>query len=275
MRNSINPALLRILTETVCAEGRDFVLAQWRKDIRTGALAYLALLLSVLPVCWYGVACMAAKTPEPVQAMSEVEAPCVALTFDDGPRRETTTLLLDGLAQRGVHATFFIIGTRVEGREDILLRMAQEGHQIGIHSQNHKILADLSVADLCVEVEGLAQTLTDLLGQREFMLRPPYGMTSSTLLKWTKSPIILWSVDPEDWSDHDTQRQVAAVVDKVKDGDIVLLHDIYYASVETALQVVDALLAEGYRFVTVEELFAIRGIKAEAGREYRSLPRSD
>lgn len=247
-------------------------MTQWKKDLRTGALAMLVLMLSVVPWVWYGAACFARQERAAVPAAAGVEAPCVALTFDDGPRRETTTLLLDGLARRGVHATFFIVGTRVEGREDILLRMAAEGHQIGIHSQNHKILSGLSVADLRVEVEGLARTLTGLLGQQEFMLRPPYGETSPTLLKWTECPIILWSVDPEDWSDHDVERQVATVVSSVKDGDIILLHDIYYASVETALQVADALLAEGYRLVTVEELFAIRGAEAEAGREYRSLP---
>lgn len=246
-------------------------MAQWKKDLRAGALAMLALVLWVTPWVWYGAACFTRQERAAVPAAA-VEAPCVALTFDDGPRRETTTLLLDGLAQRGVHATFFIVGTRVEGREDILLRMAAEGHQVGIHSQNHKVLADLSAADLCVEVEGLARTLTGLLGRQDFMLRPPYGMTSPALLKWAKCPIILWSVDPEDWSDHDVERQVATVVGSVKDGDIILLHDIYYVSVETALQVADALLAEGYRLVTVEELFAIRGKTAEAGREYRSLP---
>ena len=247
-------------------------LAQWRKDLRIFILALLALLLWVLPWAGYGAACLRHQRPAALPAGGTAERRYVALTFDDGPRRETTTLLLDGLARRGVHGTFFIIGTRVEGREDILLRIAEEGHQIGIHTQNHKVLSDLNAAELAVEVDGLADTLTNLLGQREFMLRPPYGMTSSTLLKWTKCPIILWSVDPEDWADHDVERQVAAVVSRVKDGDIILLHDIYHASVETALRVVDALLAEGYCFVTVEELFAIRGIEPEAGKEYRSLP---
>ena len=83
---------------------------------------------------------------------------------------------------------------------------------------------------------------------------------------------VSWSVDPEDWSDHDTARQVAAIVDKAQDGDIILLHDIYPASVETALQVVDTLMARGYHFVTVEELFAIRGKTPENGKVYRKLP---
>ncbi len=233
-------------------------------------LSILALVLWVLPWAGYGAVCLrTAGEAKPVSAPAVKGY--LALTFDDGPRRETTGLLLDGLARRGVHATFFVIGTRLEGKEDLLRRMVEEGHQVGIHSFNHKVLAGLSKAQLAAEVDALARALFDLLGQREFMLRPPYGMTDSALRRSTPYPIILWSVDPEDWSDHNVERQVAAVVSKVKDGDIILLHDIYYASVETALQVVDALLAEGYCFVTVEELFAIRGVEAKAGEEYRSL----
>ena len=101
-----------------------------RKNRKAGLL--LALCLALL-------AALAAELAAPegaVDAMAAVDAPCVALTFDDGPRRETTELLLDGLARRGIHATFFVVGTRIEGQEDILLRMEAEGHQIGIHSQN-------------------------------------------------------------------------------------------------------------------------------------------
>ena len=250
----------------------EFSLAHWRKDLRTGMLAMLLMMISVLPWVAYGAACLSQQRENALPAVGAADTAYVALTFDDGPRRETTTLLLDGLAQRGVPATFFLVGTRVEGKEDIILRMEEEGHQVGIHSQNHRVLSDLSAADLCTEVGILSQTLSGLLGEQNCMLRPPYGYISDTLCRWTQAPIILWSVDPEDWSDHDTERQVAAVVDTVKDGDIILLHDIYYASVETALQVVDALLARGYCFVTVEELFAIRGIEAEAGCVYRSLP---
>lgn len=246
-------------------------MAQWRKDMRTGAPAMLVLLLSVLPWVWYGAACLK-EQQETVEAMGSAEVCYVAITFDDGPRQETTSLLLDGLARRGVHATFFLVGTRVEGKEELILRMEEEGHQVGIHSQNHLALDTLSAQDLYEEVTVLEQTLSALLGEGDYMLRPPYGYTSGSLEAWVEQPIILWSVDPEDWSDHDVQRQVAAVVEQVKDGDIILLHDIYYASVETALQVVDALMGEGYRFVTVEELFAIREIEPEAGCVYRSLP---
>ncbi len=244
----------------------------WRKDLRLGLLAGVLMILWVLPWVWYGAACLRTQRAAAAPAVAEGGVRYVAITFDDGPRRETTTLLLDGLARRGVPATFFLVGTRVAGKEDLVLRMEAEGHQVGIHSQNHKPLDGLDEAGLGEEVTALGNTLAALLGEHSFMLRPPYGFVSDGLCRWAQAPVILWSVDPEDWADHDPTRQTAAVVEQVKDGDIILLHDIYYASVETALTVVDTLLAEGYRFVTVEELFALRGIEPEAGKVYRSLP---
>ena len=201
-------------------------------------------------------------------ALEVTEPKLIALTFDDGPRRSTTSKLLDGLAQRGVKATFFLIGLNLEGNEDLVVRMDREGHQIGIHSYNHKMLTGLSAADFYTEVGALREKLTDLLGHNGFVLRPPYGKVDENVRKLAGVPIILWSIDPEDWADTDTARQVAHIISRVQDGDIILLHDIYPSSVETALQVVDALLDEGFYFVTVDELFAARGIPLEDGQRY-------
>lgn len=195
----------------------------------------------------------------------------LALTFDDGPRRSTTSALLDGLARRGVHATFFLVGSNLDGNEELILRMEAEGHQVGIHSYNHKMLTGLNAADLYTEVGALRDRLTDLLGHDGFLLRPPYGKTDDALRRRAGAPIILWSIDPEDWSDDDSDRQTALILSQVQDGDIILLHDIYPSSVDTALRVVDALLDEGYYFVTVDELFAARGVTLENGKVYRSL----
>lgn len=236
--------------------------------LRGGALAFLAGALAALWLCF------------PVRRGSRTAAgqvqlpagPFVALTFDDGPKAATTSALLDGLGQRGVHATFFVIGENVEGNEDLLLRMDREGHQIGLHTFHHRSLAEVNGKDFYAEVDKLRDTLSGLLGREDFMLRPPYGMITPSNRARAGSPIILWSADPEDWSDRDTQRQVSVILDSVEDGSIILLHDIYPSSVETALQVVDKLMAEGYKFVTVEELFALRGLTPENGKEYRKLP---
>lgn len=246
-------------------------MSNWKKRLKAGALALAVLALAAVPYC-----------PRPEdgtrrQALGQAKIPAgpyVALTFDDGPKAATTPALLDGLAQRGVHATFFVIGQNIEGNELLLQRMEGEGHQIGLHTYHHKKLDQLNAAGFYAEVDQLRETLTALLGREEFMLRPPYGMMNAATQARAAAPIILWSVDPEDWSDRNTERQVSVILDNAKDGDIILLHDIYPASVETALQVVDKLMAKGFHFVTVEQLFAIRGKTPENGTVYRKLPPS-
>ena len=241
--------------------GRWAELFHWKGRIR---VLWALVLVCVAAALW--------QPKEAVTVSATAAQPCVALTFDDGPRRDTTTALLDGLSQRGVPATFFLVGTFVENNEDIVLRMDREGHQVGIHSQNHRALTGLSGAALYWEVDELRERLTALLGPREFMVRPPYGMTNQAVCRGADGPIILWSVDPEDWSDEDSARQVEHIVSRAQDGDIILLHDIYPSSVATALRVVDELLARGFYFTTVEDLFALRGIQPEKGVIYRSLP---
>lgn len=240
--------------------------------MRTALLVLLALLMWVLLLGWSGAAVITRQHRRAVPASGEAELAYVALTFDDGPRADTTAALLDGLALRGIRATFFLVGTSVAGNEELVLRMEAEGHQIGIHSQNHKVLTELKGAALYWEVDELRHTLSDLLGRSGFMVRPPYGIIDQAVCRGVDAPVILWSVDPEDWSDRDSDRQVCHITERVKDGDIILLHDIYPSSVETALRTVDELLAEGFFFVTVEELFQLRGITPEKGQVYRSLP---
>lgn len=244
-------------------------MASWKKRAVAGVLALAVLSAGLLLPRGAG------REQGNVEAAGPAKIPAgpyVALTFDDGPKASTTSALLDGLSQRGVHATFFVVGENVEGNELLLQRMEGEGHQVGLHTYHHKLLTALNAADFYAEVDSLRATLTALLGREQFMLRPPYGIMDEATQARASSPLILWSVDPEDWSDRNTERQVSVILDNVKDGDIILLHDIYPASVDTALQVVDALLARGYRFVTVEELFAVRGRTPENGKVYRKLP---
>lgn len=193
----------------------------------------------------------------------------VALTFDDGPRRSSTTRLLDGLAERGVKATFFLVGKNVEVNRDLVLRMEEEGHQVGVHTYDHESrLTGLNHADFSAQVDRTRDLLTEILGHNGFLLRPPYGMTDAGVKKWAGAPIIIWSVDPEDWKDQNADRVTAFLTETVKDGDVILMHDIFDASVDAALRAVDALHAKGYLFVTVDELFSQRGVPLEAGQSY-------
>lgn len=199
------------------------------------------------------------------------EAPVVAITFDDGPRSSTTTRLLDELALREIPATFFLIGERIAGNEDLIRRMSAEGHQVGVHSYSHIRLTALSREDFTKEVDQTRAQLAAILGAGEYWLRPPYGIVDDSVKAWAGSPIVLWSVDPEDWKDRNTQRIVGEVLSHVKDGDIILFHDIYDSSVDAAVQVVDALLNQGYCFVTVEQLLAVKGVQAENGALYSRI----
>lgn len=231
---------------------------------------------------WLGVAVICAavfllrpqEPPKVIQAdsavkVAEPQPKLLALTFDDGPRRATTAKLLEGLEQRGVQATFFLIGKQIEGNEDLIRQMADSGHQIGIHTFDHVELRNLSPADIHRQLDPTREALRAILGDRELLLRPPYGFVDDTLLQQADSPIILWSVDPEDWHDRNVQREVTHIVSHVQDGDIILMHDIFSESVDAALQVVDQLHQAGYAFVTVDDLLLSRGITPETGKIYR------
>lgn len=197
--------------------------------------------------------------------------PTVALTFDDGPRADTTQRLLDALALREVQATFFLVGECIPGNEALVRRMAQEGHQIGVHSYSHIRITGLSNADFDFEVGQVRTQLTAILGSGSYWLRPPYGITDTSVRRRADSPVILWSVDPEDWKDGDVQRIASAVLSQVRDGDIILFHDIYDSSVDAAIQVVDALLEQGASFLTVEQLMLERNVTPENGVVYREI----
>ncbi|MGM9608217.1 MAG: polysaccharide deacetylase family protein [Oscillospiraceae bacterium] len=241
------------------------------KKRRIGARAAL-LALALLSALGLGAFALYARAHRAVPAdaavVMEDKPPLIALTFDDGPRRSTTTELLDGLSQRGVKATFFLIGEQLAGNEDIVCRMDEEGHQIGIHTYDHVRLTGLNRADFDAQVGRTRQLLVNILGHNDFLLRPPYGMYDAGVQAMAGCPIILWSIDPEDWGDKNTAREVQQIVSEAQDGSIILLHDIYPTSVAAALQVVDALHEQGYLFVTIDELFAERGIALQPGEVY-------
>ena len=235
-----------------------------RKKIRYFFLGCLAALCSLL---------LSGDTSLPAGGGATVvlpdKPPMVAITFDDGPIEATTTRLLDALALREVQATFFLVGEFIPGNEALITRMAADGHQIGVHSYSHIRITDLSRSDFDLEVSKTRAQLQEILGSRPFWLRPPYGLVDDSVQKWANSPIILWSVDPEDWKDRDSKRIVGEVLSRVRDGDIILFHDIYESSVDAAIQVMDALLQQGYYLCTVEQLLQAKNIPAENGHIYR------
>lgn len=224
----------------------------------------------LLFLCLAGLALWASAGGEalPVDAAAELpaEAKYIALTFDDGPRRDTTERLLDGLRERGASATFFLVGEEIPGKEDLVKRMAAEGHQIGNHTWSHVRLENGETAGQ--EIRMTEAVLEELLGKEDYWLRPPYGIIGEGVAAGV--PLVKWSVDPRDWERRNTAQVVEAVLRDAGPNDIILLHDIYPTSVDAALRIVDALEEEGYWFVTVEELLKLNGITPQAGVMYRS-----
>lgn len=178
----------------------------------------------------------------------------VALTFDDGPSGTCTEILLDGLKERGIKATFFVIGTYAEEHPEIICRMDEEGHVIGNHTYHHVQLNKLTEEEAETELEMTNTVIKSITGKEPVFARPPFG-------EWNKKKEfpaelipVLWNVDPLDWKVLNTNMVVKHIVEHVEDGDIILLHDSYKTSVEAALQCIDLLQEKGYQFVTVDEL---------------------
>lgn len=194
----------------------------------------------------------------------------VALTFDDGPKVGKTEAILDLLNQKGVKATFFLIGAQVEEGAALVERMAKEGHQIGIHTYKHVDLSCLNEAEQREEIEKSREVIEAVLGeQTDLVVRPPFGKINATLEKWIDHPIILWDVDTEDWTGKSAQDIIMETVESVRDGDIILMHDISENGLEGAEGIIDELQRMGYTFLTIDELFLCKEIELENGGIYR------
>ena len=197
----------------------------------------------------------------------------VALTFDDGPSGKYTQSLLDGLALRGVHATFLLCGYRMEQYPDITQRIFEEGHEIGYHGFSHKSMRDMSRKTIGQELIDSRALLPENCDPVFF--RPPGGIVTDGVRQVAEArqlALLSWSVDPKDWATTSVGSIESAVLKKIRDGDIILLHDMTVSSVQAALDIVDTLQQQGYRFVTVSELAKLRNTPIRPGRMYGKFP---
>ena len=201
------------------------------------------------------------------------EAKYVALTFDDGPSGRFTRRLLSGLEERQVQATFLLCGYRLEIYPELAKQIFEAGHEIGLHGYSHRDMATLSKKQLQQEIEATRSLLPS--GCHAAFLRPPGG-SGTRLLEQVAAQedlaLLFWSVDPRDWAVHDAAAVEAAVISQVRDGDVILLHDLSDSSVDAALSIIDKLHEEGFQFVTVSQLAALRGVTPEPGKIYTCFP---
>ncbi len=182
------------------------------------------------------------------------EKPKIAITFDDGPNEKYTPQLLDGLKERNVKVSFFVIGKMAEANMKLLQREKDEGHLIGNHTYNHVDISKISDEAAITEIQKTNRIIEKVTKEHVDYLRAPFGNWKKKLVEKMNVFPVAWSVDPLDWTTENADEVVNKVVTRVKENDIILLHDCYKSSVDAALRIIDILQKEGYEFVTVDKL---------------------
>lgn len=191
----------------------------------------------------------------------------VALTFDDGPYPPYTGQILDILKEYKVPATFFVVGRNAEKHPDVVQRIKQEGHQIGNHTFNH---IDLLKADRNImerEIDRTNKAIADITGQAPHVVRPPHGFRDPVVMEVMadrKLKVVEWSVMSRDWTNPGVEAIVNRTISKVQNGSVILLHDgdgvaskdSRAQTVEATRRIIRELSAQGYKFVTVDEILA-------------------
>lgn len=180
--------------------------------------------------------------------------PCVALTYDDGPTGYTPELL-DTLWALQASATFYMVGGHAQGNPDIVARAANEGHELGSHTFNHRDLTTLSLADARTQVVSAADVLRQISGQPVATFRPPYGAINQAVIDAVGMPAVLWSVDTNDWRRPGVDALFDRAVNGAAPGGIVLFHDTHDETVAAAGDIIVGLRNRGFEPVTVTELF--------------------
>lgn len=195
----------------------------------------------------------------------------VALTFDDGPSSETTPKLLDILEQKDVRATFFILGNRAAANPEIVKSIARDWHEVASHTMRHQNLIKLSASGIQSDIDEANTVFKNILGYKPKLTRPPYGNINDDVRSYIGTPMILWSVDTEDWKNKDTDSIVSTTMSEVYDGAIILMHDIHPTSVDAIPTLVDTLRDAGYEFATISELTKERNVTLTSGTAYYSF----
>lgn len=196
---------------------------------------------------------IAPQKPEPIRPDCS-HVPCIALTFDDGPNPVTTSQVLDILDREQVHATFFVVGSRIANQGNLLRRMHASGHEIGSHSWSHPDLTNLSRDQIMRQVNLTQAAIIREGVPAPSLFRPPYGAVNPTVRNAIPMTLALWNIDPLDWQTKDPAQVRDAIVLQARPGAVVDLHDIYPVTVESLAATIHALRGQ-YQFVTFSELF--------------------
>ncbi|MCL2356749.1 MAG: polysaccharide deacetylase family protein [Defluviitaleaceae bacterium] len=199
----------------------------------------------------------------------------VALTFDDGPDGEFTPRILNTLAAHNARASFFVLGKKIAGQEEILRRAHAEGSEIISHSWSHckdPKLGELDPGEIkkeLLDTEAAIRAVIDAPATSPKLFRPPYGAVTDRLRDVSREvgcALVNWSIDPFDWECRDADTVFERVMSNLHDGAIILCHDAYDSTAAAIERLVPAILQKGYQFVTVSEI--LQGTEVLAGEVY-------
>lgn len=181
----------------------------------------------------------------------------VALTYDDGPSENTKTILSTLKANDAV-ATFFVVGSRARTYSSIIKDEYASGCEIGNHSYNHVTLTKCDIGHIKSEINNTNSVVKNLTGASPVIMRPPGGSQNSTVRNTVDMPLILWSIDTLDWKTRNASKTISSVLNNVRDGDIVLMHDLYEPTAIASKTIIPKLKEKGYQLVTVSEMAKCR-----------------
>lgn len=194
----------------------------------------------------------------------------VAFTFDDGPSKYTIDVV-DALLENDAKGTFFELGNRMKYSQNIIKELTDKGMEVGSHTYSHKNLNNLSKKSVLSEINSTNIIYNEITGSNIKFIRPPYGNLNEEVKSDINMPIILWSLDTKDWLYKDDDRIYSYIINNIKDGDIVLMHDIHETTLEAVKRVLPILKKMGYKVTTVSELASLKGYTLENGKVYNSF----
>jgi len=198
------------------------------------------------------------------------DKPFVALTFDDGPS-EHTTHILDTLHQYGARASFFVSGKNVSEHEGKILRASHMGCEVISHSWDHINMTTLSSRAIKKQLFESVAAIAKVTGKVSLMFRPPYGSINKRVEKVALKlglAIVNWSLDPNDWDTKDADAIYTYIANNVKNGDIILCHDVYDSTAEAMSRLIPELVERECQLVTVSELLLHVHKEIEPGKLY-------
>ena len=210
------------------------------------------------------------QVPKEVKPVA-TNKPMIALTFDDGPHATYTPEILNALKAHGGAATFFVVRSRASQYPQVLQNIVAQGSEIGNHTWSHKNLANLSIAGIQKEINDTTDVILKSTNVKPKLVRPPYGAINTTVKNTVSSPLILWNVDTLDWKTKNKDSIVKEALKHAKDGNIILMHDIYATSKDAALTLIDELSRQGFQLVTISQMYQAKKVPLTAGKSYTNL----